>query len=167
MHSASAPAKQARLAALGPDKPERDEILLAFGQSLRLLRAAARLSQDKLARRCFLRHDEISRLERGGAMPSLTVLFMLAHTLGASVAQLTDGLAAPSRTATKGQTLSLIDSQPGISTVALAQDMEVPSWYVRELIRCLEAAGEVARQPPGWRRAGGVLDGAEAADAVG
>ena len=153
MHSASASAKQARLAALGPDKPEKDEILLAFGRNLSSLRAAARLSQDKLARRCFLRHDEISRLERGGATPSLTVLLILAHTLGSSVAHLTDGLAAPSRTASTSQALSLIASQPGISTLALAEDMGVPSWYVRELICCLEATGEIARQPPGWRRA--------------
>jgi ribosome-binding protein aMBF1 (putative translation factor) len=64
MHSASASAKQARLAAL-PDKPGKDEILLAFGKSLSSLRAAARLSQDKLARRCFLRHDDIAHFERG------------------------------------------------------------------------------------------------------
>jgi len=151
MHSASASPKQSRLAALGPDKPEKDEILFAFGTSLRSRRAAARLSQDKLARRCFLRHDEISRLERGGATPSLTVLLMLAHTLGASVAQLTDGLAAPSRTVTTSQTLSLIASRPGISTLALAEGMALPSWYVVELIRCLEATGEIVRQPPGWR----------------
>ncbi len=80
------------------------------------------------------------------------MLLMLAHTLGASVAQLTDGLAAPSRTASKSQTLSLLALQPGISTLALAEDMEVPAWYVRELILCLEATGEVARQPPGWRQ---------------
>ncbi len=162
MPSASASAKQARLAALGPDKPEKDEILLAFGTSLRLLRAAARLSQDELARRCFLRHDEISRLERGGATPSLTVLLMLAHTLDASVAQLTDGLSAPRRTASRSQTLSLIASRPGMSTLALAQDIEVPLWYVRQLIGSLEATGEIARQPPGWRLVGGIVGGAEA-----
>src|ERR1700683_2078246 len=167
MHSASVSTKQARLAALGPDKPERDEILLAFGQSLRSLRASARLSQDNLARRCFLRHDEISRLDDVGATPSLTVLLILAHTLGASVAPLTHGLPPPSRTASKSQTLALIASRPGISPLALAEDMEIPPWYVRELIRYLEASGEIARQPPGWRQAGGVLGAAEAADAVG
>ena len=153
MHSTSVSAKQARLAALGPDKPEKDEILRAFGKNLRSLRVAAGLSQEKLARRCFLRRDDISHFERGAATPSLTMLLMLAHTLGASVAQLTDGLAAPSRTASKSQTLSLLALQPGISTLALAEDMEVPAWYVRELILCLEATGEVARQPPGWRQA--------------
>ncbi len=153
MQSASPSPKQGRLAALGPDKPEKDEILLAFGQRLRLLRVAARLSQDKLARRCFLRHDEISRLEHGGATPSLTVLLMLAHTLSASVAELTDGLAAPSRKATKSQTLALIAAQPGITPLALADDLALPAWYIRELMRCLEATGEIARQPPGWRQA--------------
>jgi hypothetical protein len=77
---------------------------------------------------------------------------MLAHTLGASVADLTEGLVAPSRTASKSQTLALVASQPGIDTPALAEDMELPAWYISELIRCLEATGEVARQPPGWRR---------------
>src|ERR1700683_363947 len=153
MQSASASAKQARLAALGPDKPEKDELLLAFGKNLRSLRVAAGLSQEKLARRCFLRRDDISNFEAGGRTPSLTILLLLAHTLGASVAELTDGLAAPSRTASKSQTLALVASQPGISTLALAEDMEVPAWSGRELILCLEATGEVARQPPGWRQA--------------
>jgi len=167
MQRASASAKQARLAALGPDKPEKDDLLLAFGKNLSSLRGATRLSQDKLARRCFLRHDHIAHFERGAATPNLIMLLMLAHTLGASVADLTEGLAAPSRTASKGRTLALVASQPGISTLALADDLALPAWYVRELIRCLEATGEVARQPPGWRRAGGVLGDAEAADAVG
>jgi transcriptional regulator with XRE-family HTH domain len=153
MQSASTSPKKARLAALGPDKREKDEILLAFGKNLSSLRGATRLSQDKLARRCFLRHDDIAHFERGAATPNLTVLLILAHTLGASVADLTEGLAAPSRTASKSQTLALVASRPGISTPALAEDMNLPAWYVRELIRCLEATGEVARQPPGWRQA--------------
>ena len=123
MHRASASAKQARLAALGPDKPEKDEILLAFGKNLRSLRIAARLSQDKLARRCFLRHDDVSHIERGVRTPSLTMLFMLAHTLGASVAHLT------------------------------VADQALPSWYVVELevtgeIACQPSGWrQVHRQP--------------------
>jgi transcriptional regulator with XRE-family HTH domain len=152
MRSASASPKKARLASLGPDKPEKDEILFAFGKNLSSLRGATRLSQDKLARCCFLRHDHIAHFERGAATPNLTMLLMLAHTLGASVADLTEGVMAPSRTASKSQTLALVASQPGIDTQALAEDMDLPAWYVRELIRCLEATGEVARQPPGWRR---------------
>lgn len=164
MHRASASAKRARLAALGPDKHEKNEILLAFGKNLRSLRVAARLSQDKLARRCFLRHDDISHFERGADTPSLTVLLMLAHTLSTSVAQLTDGLAAPSRAATTRQILALVASQPGISTLALAEDIKVPFWYVRELVRCLEATGEIARQPSGWRRTHRQSDGLAADD---
>jgi hypothetical protein len=79
--------------------------------------------------------------------PNLTVLLMLAQTLGASVGELTDGLAAPSRSASRSQTLAVIASRPGLSVPALAQELALPSWYVYELVRYLEATGEIAGRP--------------------
>lgn len=55
-------------------------------------------SQAGLAARCFLRHDRVSAFERGCATPTLQELLLLAHALGVSVGELTDGLATPTRT---------------------------------------------------------------------
>jgi transcriptional regulator with XRE-family HTH domain len=149
-----------RQVALGPDIPERDGILRAFGEDLRSLRVAARLSQEQLAARSFLRHGQISDLERGETAPNLTVLLMLAHAIGVSVGELTDGLVAPSRQAGRTEILAVLARQPGISTDGLAQALGLPSWYVLQTVRCLQSFGEIVRKSPGWqpgsaRRPGG------------
>jgi peroxiredoxin len=59
--------------ALGPDIPERDEILCRFGCNLKTHRVLAGLSQQGLSERCFLQHGRISQLERGMRSPSLPV----------------------------------------------------------------------------------------------
>ncbi len=145
-------ARQTRLVALGPDKPEWDCILLAFGQRLKAVRAAAGLSQSQLAARCFLPKDHISGLECGRRTASLTVLLMLAHAMGISAGEPTDGLAAPTRQAGREQTLAVIAREPGISTDALAQSLGLPSEYVAQIVRCLASVGEIAPEPIGWQR---------------
>jgi transcriptional regulator with XRE-family HTH domain len=139
--------KQTRLFGLGPDKSERDAMLLPFGEKLRSLRASAGFSQEALARRCFLRGTDISALERGHSSPTLPALLMLREALGVSVGSLTDSLAAPTRQAGRAQTLTLLTAHPSIGMQALAESMEVPLWYVRQLVRYLEANGAIAWQP--------------------
>jgi transcriptional regulator with XRE-family HTH domain len=141
------------MAALGPDRPEKERFLVAFGQTIKSLRAAAGLSQTELAARCFLRHDHVSDLERGKRAPDLIVLLMLARALGASVTELTDGLAAPSRAVGMAGLLAFVAQQPGISSNALAAELRLPSWYVTQMIRYLDSVGAITPEPPGWRLA--------------
>ena len=133
--------KQTRLVGLGPDKPERDAMLLPFGEKLRSLRASAYLSQEALARRCFLSGHDIGDLERGHSAPSLPTLLMLRDALGVSIGVLTDGLQAPSRRAGRAQVLALLNARPDTGIQALAESIGVPVWYARQLVRYLEATG--------------------------
>jgi len=137
--------KQTRLVGLGPDRPERDAMLVPFGERLRSLRVSAGLSQEAIARRCFLGGHDISDLERGHSAPVLPTLLMLRDALGISVGVLTDGLQAPTRQASRAQILALLSAHPGSSTQALAESIGVPAWYIRQLVRYLEATGA-----PGW-----------------
>ena len=139
--------KQTRLVVLGPDKPERDAMLVPFGEKLRSLRASAGLSQEAIARRCFLGGHDISNLERGHSAPVLPTLLMLRDALGISVGVLTDGLQAPSRKASRAQVLALLSAHRDSSAQSLAESIGVPAWYVRQLIRYLEATGAM-----GWER---------------
>jgi hypothetical protein len=59
--------------ALDIDRPEREALLLAFGENLRSPRTEAGVSQSKVAARCFLRPDHISGLECGIKAPTLMV----------------------------------------------------------------------------------------------
>src|SRR5580692_652095 len=103
MAPGKSPAGRAREVALGPDKPERDELLRAFGQTLKRHRTLAGLTQRTLAERRLLRADEISHLEQGTRIPNLLVLLLLADAIGADDGELTGGLAAPTRRATRKQ----------------------------------------------------------------
>jgi transcriptional regulator with XRE-family HTH domain len=140
-----------RQLALGPDIPEREAILRVFGERLRSLRVPARLSQTELAARCFTSHDRISDLECADTEPRLTVVLMLAHALGVSAGELTDGLPAPTRQAGRAHILALVARQPGISTDELAQALGLPSWYVLRSVLFLQSFGEIVRDPTGWQ----------------
>lgn len=129
--------------ALGPDTPERDGVLLAFGQRLRLCRADAGLSQHALASRCFLRHDHVSRLELGRTEPSLTVLLVLAHATGVTVGELTSELPIPNRQASRAEMRALFAGEPGITTTRLAAATGLPIWYVLQNGRYLRAFEEI------------------------
>lgn len=60
----------------------------AFGQLLKQLREDKGLTQESLAHDCGLDRTFISLLERGLRQPSLTTIFLLAHTLEMSPSQM-------------------------------------------------------------------------------
>ncbi len=137
--------RQSRKITFGPDEYEASEALRAFGRNLTLLRAEASLSQQKLADRCFMRHDQISSFEIGKRVPNLLALLLLAHGLGVSIDSLTEGLMAPVRRASVAQLLELLARRPGISTDVAAESLQLPSWYVEELVLHLQSVGAVVR----------------------
>jgi transcriptional regulator with XRE-family HTH domain len=145
--------RQTRYAAFGPDVRERDAVLHAFGEKLRAHRGAARLTQEDLAVRCFMRCAQISRIECGDRAPNLSDLLVLARRLGVSVGELTDGLQAPVRGVGTAQVLDLISRQPGITADALAASLGLPSSYAFEIALYLQSTGAIVSQRTGWHPA--------------
>jgi transcriptional regulator with XRE-family HTH domain len=137
--------RESRKITFGPDQCEASEALRAFGRNLTLLRAETSLSQQKLADRCFMRHDQISNFEIGKRVPNLLALLLLAHGLGVSIESMTEGLIAPARRASVAQLLELLARRPGISTDVAAESLQLPSWYVEELVLHLRAVGAIVR----------------------
>jgi transcriptional regulator with XRE-family HTH domain len=137
--------------ALGPDIPERDEILRCFGRNLRTRRVAARLTQSTLSERCFLSCQQISRLERGRVAPSLLVLLMLSDTLGTSLDELTEGMGAPTRQPSCLLVRQLIEGSPGISTAEIADSLDLPFWYVFRGARRMASLGEIRGRGSSWQ----------------
>jgi transcriptional regulator with XRE-family HTH domain len=145
---------QARWVAFGPDKRERDDVLLAFGGNLRTLRAAVGLSQQELAVRCFMRSSHISALERGASAPDLPALLVLGERLGVSAVELIEGLQAPLRRVGTGQVLELITTSPGITTDGIATSLGLPYPYGAEIALYLQSARLIApAEQRGWRPA--------------
>ena len=135
----------------GPDKLEIDAILATFGQSLKSRRKAAGLTQETLARRTFLRPEQVSLFERGKAEPYLTVLLTLAHVLDTTANQILDGLVlAPMRQASSQQMLALIRDSPGIATEDLADALRLPPWYVNQNARRLQSLAMIHWTRNGW-----------------
>lgn len=61
-----------------------------FGQRVRELRKEAGLSQEAFADKCGFARSYMSRVERGGANPSLDAIQTIADGLGVQVARLFD-----------------------------------------------------------------------------
>jgi transcriptional regulator with XRE-family HTH domain len=141
--------RRSRTIAFGPDQHEASEALRAFGRNLTLLRAEASLSQQKLADRCFMSHHQISSFELGKRVPNLLALLALANGLGASVDCLTEGLIAPARRASVAQVLELLARRPGVTTGVAAESLQLPSWYVEELVLHLQSVGAIVRDRKG------------------
>lgn len=59
-----------------------------FGARIRTLRQATGLSQEAFADRCGFARSYMSRIERGGANPSLDAIEVLADALGVKMATL-------------------------------------------------------------------------------
>lgn len=59
-----------------------------FGQRVRELRQQSGLSQEAFADKCGFARSYMSRIERGGANPSLDAVQVLADALGVKVVQL-------------------------------------------------------------------------------
>ncbi len=144
--------RQSRKVTFGPDKDEASEVLRAFGRNLTLLRAEASLTQQKLADRCFMRHDQIYSFEMGKRVPNLLALLSLAEGLGVSREALTEGVAAPGRRESVAQVLELLARRPGISTDVVADCLRLPSWYASELVLHLQAVGTIVRERKGSAR---------------
>jgi len=100
-----------RYAAAGPDKQERDDFLLAFGQRLKAFRLAAGFTQERLAACCFIGRDHVWGLESGKRAPELPELLVLADRLGVPAGELIEGLQAPVRRAGTAQVLDQIMRQ--------------------------------------------------------
>lgn len=65
-----------------PAHPQvRNPVAIAFGKALRASRAAAGLSQEKLALACDMDRTYVSLLERGERQPTLGTLFALCEQL--------------------------------------------------------------------------------------
>jgi transcriptional regulator with XRE-family HTH domain len=139
--------RQTRHAAFGPDVRERDAVLHAFGENLRAHRVAARLTQEDLGVRCFMRLAQISKIERGNKAPNLSDLLVLAHRLGVSAGEFTDGLQAPVRRVGTAEVLDLITRQPGITADALAASLALPSSYIALY---LQSTGAIVSRRTGW-----------------
>ena len=61
---------------------------LIFGQRVRALRMAAGLKQDEFAEKCGFARSYMSRIETGGANPSLDAVEVLATALKVRVIEL-------------------------------------------------------------------------------
>lgn len=70
--------------------PERDQILIQVGKSIRALREAKGFSQEGLAEKSGLHRTYIGGVERGLRNPSLKSLARMAKALGVGVGQLFD-----------------------------------------------------------------------------
>lgn len=74
---------------------ERSRLLLAFGGKLRVERERRDVSQDVLAEIANVHRTHIGALELGRRDPHLTMLLILADTLGVSPGALLEGLFVP------------------------------------------------------------------------
>lgn len=73
------------------DAPRTEDISVALGQRLKVLRIAANMSQAELAFDCELDRTYISLIERGLANPSLWTLGTVAHALKVTLSELVEG----------------------------------------------------------------------------
>jgi transcriptional regulator with XRE-family HTH domain len=142
-----------QLAALGPDLQEKERVLREFGRHVKRLRIQAGLTHEKLAARCFLRHDHISDMERGLWGPPLLMLLLLADAMDLSVCELIGDMAAPTHEPGRAMVLRVIARRPGLKGPALAEAVGWPESYVTLLVRSLKARGEIVRRGVGWRPA--------------
>jgi transcriptional regulator with XRE-family HTH domain len=72
--------------------PKKDPLLVAFGHCVRRNREGKSFSQEKLAELADLDRTYISGIERGTRNPGIKNVAKLARALGASVAELCEGV---------------------------------------------------------------------------
>lgn len=63
-----------------------------FGTRIRELRMAMGMSQEAFADRCGFARTYMSRIETGGANPSINAIKVLADALGVSISALFEGM---------------------------------------------------------------------------
>jgi transcriptional regulator with XRE-family HTH domain len=76
-------------------KAENLEIAREFGAKVRAARAAAGLSQERLAVRARVHRTEVGAVERGKHLPSLSTVLIFADALSVDAATLVAGLPTP------------------------------------------------------------------------
>ena len=70
----------------------KTQISLLFGQRVRSLRSDAGYTQEAFADKCGFARTYMSRIETGGANPSLVALNVISSALGLSLSELFDQL---------------------------------------------------------------------------
>ena len=68
------------------------DVLIRFGERVRLLRKAIELSQEAFADKCKLDRTYIGGIERGERNLALRNINVIARALGGSISELMDGL---------------------------------------------------------------------------
>lgn len=132
----------------GSDIYEMDRTLAAFGHSLKTLRQRRGISQEGLARRCFLYSRHVSGFERGENMPYLATLMLLARGLGVTAGELIEDVPVPRREASTSHALAIIATTPGMPVSELARIMALPAPYVFRLVLYLEVTGQATLSHP-------------------
>jgi transcriptional regulator with XRE-family HTH domain len=74
-----------------------EDLRLAFGDRVRKLRTALKLSQEQLAERADLHWTFVSGVERGKRSPGLNTIARLARALEVTPSELLAGLTRPAR----------------------------------------------------------------------
>jgi len=74
-----------------------ESYLLAFGQVVRELRLAAKLSQEELAHRCGLDRTYISTIERGKKNTTIRTMLRLGHALDTTPAHMLRAVETPEK----------------------------------------------------------------------
>jgi transcriptional regulator with XRE-family HTH domain len=139
-----------RYAVAGPDKRERDDVLLEFGQKLKACRRAAGFTQERLALWCFLPREQIWGLEAGKRAVDVPDLLVLADRLSVPAGELIAGLEAPLRRVGTAQVLEQVGRQPGITPEELASSLGLPYSYAFEIAVYLQATGAIVSNGRGW-----------------
>jgi transcriptional regulator with XRE-family HTH domain len=139
-----------RYTVAGPDKPERDDVLLEFGQKLKAFRRAAGFTQERLGVYCFVPGERISGLEAGKRAADVPELLVIADRLGVSAVELIAGLEAPLRRVGTAQVLDKVICQPGITAKELATSLKMPYSYAFEITIYLQATGAIISHRTGW-----------------
>lgn len=75
-----------------PAPPPSPTIQYQFGTRIRELRVAMGVSQEAFADRCGFARTYMSRIETGGANPSINAIKVLADALGVSISALFEGM---------------------------------------------------------------------------
>ena len=60
---------------------DKEKILIIFARNLRMLRAAKKISQEKLAEMANITHQHLYRIENCKASPTITVIVNIAKAL--------------------------------------------------------------------------------------
>lgn len=75
-----------------PAPPSSPALQRQFGSRVRELRLAMGINQETFADKCGFARTYMSRIETGGANPSINAIKVLADALGVSISTLFEGL---------------------------------------------------------------------------